>query len=715
MIVSLLLAGFANSERSFLKAYSRDFDTDGGPTPVQRVTKLLSDMKSQLEKEASNDKELYDQLVCWCKDNDKEKRQAISNAEGKISDLVAEIEERSGRQGTLTTEIEQLKKNLQKNVKSLATAEELRNKDQASFREEQKDLVQAIGSLKNAVQVLSKHQAGLLELNPELRQSLKSVLHYIGERHRAFEIEKGRTPQVLLSVESGASAEFVHATQGGRMHVAPLPEEYASRVVASFVQGAQPVASKSYNGRSGQIFGIMQTMQEEFEKKLKDAQVDEARANEEFLELEKAKKSEIAATEKQIEEKTAEAADNGKQLADAKEDIRATRETLSADKEFLRNLTLQCQSIDHQWAQRTKTRSDEIAAIAEALTILQDDDTREQLGRTTFIQLKSTAKLRKRAIDVLTSDDLGDLESIWKGRAHVEKTPKRQLAALAVQVSLDGFEKVKAAMDKMVAELKAQQKEDDKHKDFCEEEFNNNDKAQRDGNYKREDLQTKIEGLENTVQSLNSEIAQANKDIANLQVEVKRAGEDREKENAEFQTEVADQRATQQILAKVLTRLNEFYKKKGEQAAALLAESEGQVPPVTLGAYKKNAGASPVLSLIEKIIEDSKAAETEAITDEKQSQKDYERFVKDSNTSIGNLQKEIVQKSDSVASARTEKETTTVDHKFTLTELEELAEYRADLHGECDFLVKNHDLRRQARTQEREAIAQAKAILSGQQ
>ena len=40
-------------------------------------------------------------------------------------------------------------------------------------------------------------------------------------------------------------------------------------------------------------------------------------------------------------------------------------------------------------------------------------------------------------------------------------------------------------------------------------------------------------------------------------------------------------------------------------------------------------------------------------------------------------------------------------------------EYRSDLHGQCDFIVKNFDLRKSARTTEIEAIADAKAILSG--
>eukprot|EP00415_Alexandrium_ostenfeldii_P003050 UN3050 len=49
----------------------------------------------------------------------------------------------------------------------------------------------------------------------------------------------------------------------------------------------------------------------------------------------------------------------------------------------------------------------------------------------------------------------------------------------------------------------------------------------------------------------------------------------------------------------------------------------------------------------------------------------------------------------------------------TISELESLADYKADLHGQCDFVMKNFDVRQKARLQEMEAIQAAKGILSG--
>lgn len=716
MIVSFLLTtAAATAQKSFLQAYASDFDEDS-VRPIQRVVKLLNDMKEQLDKEADKDKDLYEELTCWCKENDKEKSQAVKDAEAKIGDLEAEIEGRAARQGELTTTIAQLKKEIKKNSESLATATKLREDEQKEFRAQHKDLVQAISSLKQAVQVLSKHQTSLVDLSPEVKLSLKSVLHNAGEMHRAFQMDKadsGSKTTAFLSVGTGVMAEYIRAVQDPRSTALTVDQSVATRVLAAaFNQesNSQPAGYKSYNSRSGQIFGILGSMLDEFEKKAGDDLAEENKAQSEFEELEKAKTQEIESAEKQLEQKKSEAGTNGKKLADAKEELTATREAFSSDKAFLRNLQLQCNSIDYDFSQRTKTRSEEIAAIGEALKILTEDDNRDALRKTTFLQMSmNNASLRERVVHMLNSADVGDdLEHIWKGR---NESPRTQLSTLAIRASLDSFEKVKAAMDQMIAELKNQQEEENKHKDFCNEEFTENSKQERGATFKKEDLNTTIENLDNEITTAKAEIAKAQKEIARVQVEIKRAGEDREKENKQFQTEINDQRATQEILQRVLGRLNVFYKKNKEEAPApaLIA----QTPPKSFGAYKSNTGANPVFSLIEKIVADSKASEAEAISDEKSSQKDYETFVSDSNANVASLQRQVISKSDAVGTAEEDKAQAQADYEFTLSELEKLANYRADLHGSCDFLLKNFDLRQEAREQEREAIAQAKAILSG--
>jgi len=320
---------------------------------------------------------------------------------------------------------------------------------------------------------------------------------------------------------------------------------------------------------------------------------------------------------------------------------------------------------------------------------------------------------RSRAADVLKKlarqPDFDDLLAAWHGRSAPGMsmdTPKAKLSVLAMSVQLDAFTKVKEAMDQMVAELKAEQAEEVKLKEYCTTELNQNEQQTYQKTEDKEDLERKMEQLTTLKERLTKEIEEAKTTIANTQIEIKKAGEAREKENAEFQTTIAEQRATQNILKKALAKLEGFYKKK-----ALLQQA--QTPPVHFQPMKKNAGASPVMGMIEQIIEESIATENEAMTAEQEAQAGYETFVKDSTDLIADMNTAITEKTKAHATADEELIQAQTDHASTVSELESLAEAAADLHDECDFVLKNFDIRQKARLQEIEAIQEAKAILSG--
>ena len=73
------------------------------------------------------------------------------------------------------------------------------------------------------------------------------------------------------------------------------------------------------------------------------------------------------------------------------------------------------------------------------------------------------------------------------------------------------------------------------------------------------DLTTKINDLTSTIDTLEKEIAALKAEIQETTIEVQRSNELRVKQNKEFQSAVADQRATQAILKKALDRLGDFY------------------------------------------------------------------------------------------------------------------------------------------------------------
>merc|ERR1712151_1438242 len=171
----------------------------------------------------------------------------------------------------------------------------------------------------------------------------------------------------------------------------------------------------------------------------------------------------------------------------------------------------------------------------------------------------------------------------------------------------------------------------------------------------KQDLVAKIEELEGTIKALAEAIETLKGEIAEMQVQLKRAGEDREKQNKEFQMTVADQRETQKLLKAALNVLQDFYGKKAA-AASLVQKQEpvGPPPPPGFEAYKNNAASGGVVSMIQQIISDAKAMEADAIRSEEDAQKAYEDFVKETNNSIEAKSKDIVNKSETKAKAETD-------------------------------------------------------------
>merc|ERR1719171_2558631 len=285
---------------------------------------------------------------------------------------------------------------------------------------------------------------------------------------------------------------------------------------------------------------------------------------------------------------------------------------------------------------------------------------------------------------------------------------------LAVRARLDAFTRVKKAIDDMVAQLLKEKEDEIKHKDFCVDGFNTNERDTERNERQKKDHEEKIDDLTMTIDELAKAIETLKAEIAEMQVQLKRAGEDREKQNKEFQMTVADQRATQKLLLQELGVLKSFYDKKAE-AAALLQKQEpaGPPPPPGFKAYKKSAAAGGVMGMLQQIINDAKAMEAEAIRSEEDVQKAYEDFVKETNASIEAKSKDIVNKSESKAKAESDLVEAKEDKEAVMLELEQLANYKSELHSSCDFVTKNFEIRQTARDEEVEALRQAKAILSG--
>jgi len=631
---------------------------DANKGGVSKVVNLLKDMLKQLEKEAEEDEEIYDQLACWCATNDREKTKSIGEAEAHIKDLTTSIEDLTASSSRLGTEIKNLEKEVAENQHALDQATAIREKELAEFVQEEKDLLQSIDGLASAIKVLSKHN-GAAFLQVDVQGAVSTIQYQVAKNAKLLE-------GVLTHTERKKINAFIQAS-----------------------------STEKYAPQSGEIFGILEQMKESFESNLAELQKEEAANVKAFGELKTAKNEEIVAGQDQIDAKTQENADADLKLANNREDLEDTTKTLNEDEAFLAMLKEKCSTTDAEWEERTKTRQLEMEACSKALAVLNSDEAHDLFTKTfnaAFVQISEHSERRTAAAKLL--------------KAVALKVDSPRLAAIAMKVKLDAFVRVKKAIDDMITQLLAEKQDEIKHKDFCVEEFNQNQVQTEQKEHEKQDLLALIEDLQLTIKTLTGEIDTLKSEIAELNLNMKRGGEDREKENKEFQMVVADQRASQKLLTAALDILKGVYEK-----AALV--QDGQAPPPGFKEYKKNENAGGVIGMITTIINDAKTMEAEVIRAEEDAQKAYEDFVKDSNASIQEKTKSQVNKVEEKAKATEDLNQATQDKEAALLELEQLSNYNAELHSSCDFIMKNFEIRQTARDEEIEALKQAKGILSG--
>merc|ERR1719262_185583 len=122
---------------------------------------------------------------------------------------------------------------------------------------------------------------------------------------------------------------------------------------------------------------------------------------------------------------------------------------------------------------------------------------------------------------------------------------KPKLALLLVSAQLDAFTKVKELIDKMVAELSQQQKDEIAHRDWCVDELNKNNRSTAAAEDKKELLEAKIEDLKKAIEKMTKDIETHKATIAETQKQMGRASDVREAENVDYQQTVTDERLTQ--------------------------------------------------------------------------------------------------------------------------------------------------------------------------
>merc|ERR1719311_970731 len=624
---------------------------------------MLQNMEKKVAEEGEKEKALFEKFMCYCKNGEGQLSASIASAKNTNEQLESSIKETDATLKQMKADLKTAQTDRAEAKAAVAKATALREKEAAAYAKESSELKTNIAALAKATAAIEKGMGGAF-----LQTSTASILKQ-------------------LSIT---------------MDISSMDRE----LITSFLTQGQGEAS-GYVPASGQITGILKQMTDTMEASLATATSEEQTAIKDFDSLVSAKSKEIRALTKEIESKTARIGELGVELVTLKEDLDDTTKSLIEDKAFLKDMEKSCKTKEDEWAARQKLRAEELVAIADTIKILNDDDALELFKKTlptpSLLQLKTGRQsMKQRALAALQQASQG-----------VKRDYRLDLISLALKGKKVSFEKVLKMIDDMVALLNKEQVDDDSKKEYCEKLIDKTEDDLKALELTVSDLGKAIADYKESIATLAEEIEGLEDGIKALDKQVAEATEERKNEHEENVETLANDNAAKEIIGVAKNRLNKFYNPKlykpppaGTEAA--FAQRSGVAPPPppeTFGAYaKKGEESGGVIGMLDLMVADLDKEITEIETEEKENQAEYEAFMDESAKKRANDAKSIEDKE----SAKADLEGTLVaskEEKAAKTkEAMATAQYLSEVHGDCDWLLSNFQVRKEARAGEVDAL-----------
>merc|ERR1740139_1004181 len=461
-----------------------------------------------------------------------------------------------------------------------------------------------------------------------------------------------------------------------------------------------------------------------------------------------AKKKEVSSLTKSVEAKTARVGELGVEIATMENDAGETADALSEDKKFGKDLKKNCAEKTGIHEEEKKVRAQEVVALADTIKTLNDDDALDLFKKTlpgagsSFLQVQRTSEaLRSEARAILTS-------------ARTKATSDRHnldFVLLALRGRKVGFSKIIHLIDEMVVTLKKEQGDDDDKKEYCEKSLDIAEDKQKGLEHTDGDLEKTIADAKEGIATLTEEVKALKAGIIALDKQVEEATAQRQAEAAEHKELMQSDTAAKELILFAKNRLNKFYNPSQHKAAPKRQLSEGDQiyeneggdipteapggiadtgisafvqtamhreapppPPATAAAYTKKAeGSSGVLAMMDLLVNDLDKEMTVAEVEEKNAQKEYEETITDAAEKRRLDSKTLTDKEGAKAELEGALERSKGAKKAASKELMGVEKSMFSLHGECDWLLQNYGARKEARSDEIDALGKAKAVLSG--
>lgn len=682
----------------------------GSANPIRKVVTLMQEMQKEIAAEKEKEKALFEKFMCICTEYPSELTASIEEDGKKIEGLTSAIEEQTATKAELEQAVKGHAADKASAEKDLEKATMLREKEQAEFEATVASTEASIKSLGGAIASL----------------------------------DKGASSAMLMQTPDASRLKAVIETS-------PMLSSFSKDRVIAFLSGTDSEASGS--GSSGEVLGILKQMYDDMGKTLEEAKKAEEVATTGYADLKSAKDKEIETAAETIEAKEKRAGELEVSISQSKDALEDTSGSKADAEKLLATLTTTCDSRKKEWEARLKIRDEEIAAISQAISILNDDDALDVFKKAApaalvdsddgddsqsagFLQTRHTSvsvtRLQK-AVAIVTKAHEAKHVSTQLG--FLLQTINTQLRAAKKATSKGSqapdFSAVSKMIDDMIGVINAEIVADTKKKEWCTEELLKAEAAQTKAQEKMDTTAAEVAQVKDEIESFDEDLKSLQEEVTKIDKEVAGATEQRKKEHSEYTETLQMTEAAIALLAKAKNRLQKFYNPTLYKAPPKTemsmedkiigsysfiqrhAQGKKQLPDIPeLPKYEKqNSGG--IIALMDTLTKELEMDMSESGYAEKTAQKEYVELMGETQASRAQAMKAIVEKKGSKA----ELESRLVKGKKTSTEnYEELSNAHTlvqEIHASCDEVVENFADLAAAKSAELESLKSAKAVIAG--
>jgi hypothetical protein len=443
-------------------------------------------------------------------------------------------------------------------------ATSIRNKEKEDFAKEEADLVTGIDQLDRAVNLLSAvgadqtvsgdtDSAQLMAGGASEAAGFKGV----GFMTKTSKLSKRNVEQLASDMKKAlrAASIFLNGEQRSKLQ--------------SFLQAP---FTGNYNAQSGEIVGVLKSMLDTFKANLDNARIAEEKKQKEYDEMMEVKSAEYDEMSELFDAKKKEIGDNAAQISTISSEIDTMEAELAADQEFLAALSARCSAKAAEFDKRKMLRAGEEAAIAEAISILNSDAAFESFGKVDATSTGATGLLQqkgkkgKKGVSLLQVEAADDNAKKAKAellltshKVHSVRVAKIALAISDAVSEGNPFAKVLEMIDKTVAIIESEAKDDKAKKETCISEQATNEENKEHKETDIQTLESNINELKVAIDGTKQSIALATEDLGLNRDSQASTTATRTDAHTVFTTTLSNCEDAEKILHKAVEVLQKYY------------------------------------------------------------------------------------------------------------------------------------------------------------